>query len=99
METITIDQIVDDLMFKITPDDKQLLKSPSTPTNLQEHWVRSSLQRWIRNHYHLWHTHPLTERWRTEGPNDMRDGVDYSTDHPDNMSSQIVDVLVSRLRK
>ena len=54
----------------------------------------------IRNELKLWHTHPLTRRWRTdEASRDIRDGVDYSIDHPDNISEEIRKAAVAILNQ
>jgi hypothetical protein len=106
IQTTTIDDIVDDMMFKVDNEDKKMLLSPVPPrtskddfSGLERIWAETSFLRWIRNQYGLWHTHPLTQRWRDEGPNDLRDGVDYSSDHPDNLSGQIFERFKERLRK
>lgn len=53
-------------------------------------WCKTQMMMDIRNEYNLWRDHPLTEKWRTdEAGRDVRDGVDYSEDHPDNVSSVI----------
>lgn len=101
-QTITIDDIVDDLMFKVEDGDKKLLLNPPSDPAQDDYlayaWGKNGFMRWIRNHYKLWHTHPLTKRWRESGPNDVREGVDYSADHPDNVSCQIFDRFVERLK-
>jgi hypothetical protein len=45
----------------------------------------------IRNHYLLYHTSPLTKRWR-DNPysHDIRFGIDFSPDHPDAISTLIL---------
>ena len=58
------------------------------------------LGRWIRNTYGLWYDNPLTEKWRTDkASHDMRDGVDFSADHPDNLSADIIARIWELLRK
>jgi len=99
----TIDDIVDDMMFKLEPDDiKSLLNPPAETESRDKRFFYEialiDFKRSIRNNYGLWHTHPLTERWRKEGANDLRDGVDYSIDHPDNVSGQIFARLIERLK-
>ncbi len=104
LQTTTIDDIVDDLIFKLDKEEVDALLNPpdegKAPTNerLAYFWAKTTFLRDIRNEYGLWHTHPLTARWRSEGPNDLRDGVDYSIDHPDNVSGQIFERLIERLR-
>lgn len=102
MKFDTIDDIVDDLMFKVEDSDKKLLLNPPTDPAQDEYlayaWGKDGFLRWIRNHYNLWKSHPLTNRWLTHGGNDIREGVDYSADHPDNVSGQIFDRFVERLK-
>lgn len=52
--------------------------------------VFSVINRDIRNQLGLWADHPLTQNWR-ENPDlrDIRNGVDYSVDHPDQVSDNI----------
>jgi hypothetical protein len=104
--TNTVEEIVDDLMFKVDDSDKKRILNPPKTTKgkndfsgLEQIWFETSLMRWIRNHYGLWHTHPLTKRWREDGPNDLRDNTDYSTDHPDNISGVIYERFKERLAK
>jgi hypothetical protein len=96
-KTDTIDEIVDDMMFRIEDQDKQMFIN--SDHSLEHAWIEIVLMRWIRNRYGLWHTHPLTKRWREDGPNDLRDGVDYSSDHPDNISGVIYERFKERLVK
>lgn len=103
IQTTTIDDIVNDLLFKLDKEDLDfLINPPAADTDkskqLEYIWGRTSFMRSIRNEYGLWHTHPLTQRWRTDGPNDLRDGVDYSSDHPDNVSAQVFGRLVERVK-
>lgn len=100
----TIDEIVDDLIFKVDQKDIDYLLNPPPKTadkgkQIEYIWARTEFLRYIRNHYGLWHTHPLTQRWRTEGANNLRQGVDYSSDHPDNVSAQVFQRFEERLRK
>lgn len=106
IQTNTIEEIVDDMMFKVDDEDKKYLLNPPPPSvkkgdysGLEYIWFETSLQRWVRNHYGLWHTHPLTERWRKDGPNNIQDGTDYSQDHPDNVSGVIFSRFKERLQK
>jgi hypothetical protein len=53
---------------------------------------------WIRNSYGLWNPeHPLTTKWANdESSRDIRDGTDYSKDHPDAVSNDILAALWRR---
>jgi hypothetical protein len=49
----------------------------------------------IRNEYGLWEPdHPLTQHWH-QNPEcrNIVDGIDYSEDHPDAVSAEIIRVL------
>lgn len=95
----TIDKIVDDLITsgKVSPEDLNWIKAMSL--NDAKH-LHHSLGMWIRNTYDLWHTSPLTEKWRTDpSSHDIRDGVDYSEDHPDQVSSNIITTLWHKLQE
>ncbi len=96
----TIDDIVTDIIEnRLSNEDKEFLKADNSNATLEQVWFNNEFGRWIRNHYDLWHHNPLTERWRTDpSSHDMRDGVDYSVDHPDNLSGEIISEVISQLR-
>ena len=96
----TIEEIIDDLLTsRISRGDKAKLRAMgSQPETLEEVWSMNELSRWIRNFYGLWTDSELTKRWREEGPTDLRDGVDFSEDHPDNVSGKILDELFLELK-
>ena len=57
-----------------------------------------NFSRRVRNEFGLWHDHPLTEKWRTnESSRDIRENIDYSPDHPDNLTATILQELVKRM--
>lgn len=93
---LTVEDIVQDMQQHIDDDDKTFF---ATAVGLDQVLGEMSLGRWVRNRYGLWNDHPLTRRWRRDGPNDMRDGVDYSQDHPDNISRTIVQAFFATLPK
>jgi hypothetical protein len=90
----TVKEIVEDLLEIMSEDDKDYLR---TVEGFEKSILISALGRMIRNNYSLWQNNPLTKRWREEGANDMRDGVDYSEDHPDNVSSLILDEILVKI--
>jgi Domain of unknown function (DUF6794) len=93
----TIDGIVDDIITKLSPEDKAYI---ANGTLRDAQMMHHGFGTWIRNTYGLWHDNPLTERWRTDkSSHDIRDGVDYSEDHPDQMSGHIIEALWRRLNK
>lgn len=50
----------------------------------------STLGRTIRNEFKLWET-----EWKPE----IRDGVDYSPDHPDQLSMRVMEEVWEKLKK
>ena len=84
----TITTIVDDLLITLPQEDLDFIKRGEPGFGM--------VGRYIRNHYGLWGDHPLTAEWRA-GKVDIRDGIDYSEGHPDNLSGRIVDELRRRL--
>lgn len=53
----------------------------------------------VRNHYGLWHDSILTERWRNDpATHDIRNGIDYSADHPDAISALILKEIWTQLK-
>lgn len=54
----------------------------------------STVGRYIRNHYGLWNAdHPLTKNWHANINRDIRSGIDYSKDHPDHISSLVMEAV------
>jgi hypothetical protein len=99
MSTQTIEDIVADILKHLPEEDKAFFRRmPQDGKQLFDQMALSSFGTWIRNKYGLWHDHPLTERWRKEGPSDLRDGIDYSPDHPDSISAIIIDRVLEELR-
>lgn len=85
----TIREIVKDLVEnKLDAQDQEYFG------NMTLNQLRSThrdLGMFIRNHYGLWVDSPLTKSWReNESTRDIREGIDYSSDHPDAVSEQII---------
>lgn len=97
----TIEDIVTDIIEnRLCDEDKQAFKADNSRSTLEQIWMHQEFGRWIRNHYDLWFTNPLTQRWRTDpSSHDMRDGIDHSVDHPDNLSAEIIEEVIKKLRK
>jgi uncharacterized protein YbdZ (MbtH family) len=57
--------------------------------------------RHIRNQYGLWNEDcPLTENWHKHPEaRDLRDGIDFSDDHPDAVSARIVELAKAMIRE
>jgi hypothetical protein len=61
-------------------------------------WFGSLFTREIRKRYSLWHESPLTKNWRDKPESrNIVSGVDYSKDHPDNISSKIFYMCLERI--
>jgi hypothetical protein len=96
------DEIVEDLneIFHRQPgkgDLEFLAEFKATPRDDLTKY-HHSLGRAIRNEFELWYVSCLTEGWRTnEAGRDIRDGVDYSEDHPDHVSTQLMEAFWDKL--
>lgn len=90
---LTEDQIAQDVVDNFDHDDLEYFKqNPDEITGCH-------LDRFIRNQYSLWWTHPLTEHWRNcPVDRNIIDGVDHSVDHPDQVSYNIVNKIVQIIR-
>lgn len=92
------DQIVFDLFSKLSNDDKKYL------SGLSEDDVRGMHHGWgmgIRNAYGLWkEDSPVTGNWmKHPETHDVRDGTDYSADHPDQVSNDIMVEVWKKIRE
>lgn len=87
----TVEEIAQDMVNRLHADDIEAIATEfSSFEPMIKVWTVSGIMRGIRNDYGLWWENPLTEKWRTdESSRDIRDGVDFSEDHPDNISSVI----------
>jgi hypothetical protein len=86
---MNFNQIVDDFWKSLDDGSIQFLQDS---TEDQVRSLHHSAGMTIRNVYGLWEpSHPLTTNW-SDNPksHDMRDGVDYSKDHPDAVSNEIL---------
>jgi hypothetical protein len=86
----------DDILNELPQEETDYLKA--LPENdlpmLHVSWGRG-----IRNGCGLWDPeHPLTTHWH-KFPNerDLRDGVDYSVDHPDAVSMSIMKLVYAKV--
>lgn len=92
----TIEGIANDVITKLHEEDQVYIAKKSLEDARSMH---HSLGQWIRNTYGLWHENSLTERWRTdESSHKLIDGVDYSEDHPDNISDLVIQLVWKKLR-
>lgn len=85
----TVGDIADDIIFGLPQAEVDYLRAlpEADLITLHHGWGTS-----IRNHYELWDPeHLLTTHWhKFPLERDMRDGVDYSADHPDSVSMDIM---------
>lgn len=79
MNNERIDEIVKDVFNSLVDDEKSSLNQCPKDDLIGYH---HSAGRFIRNHYKLWET-----SWTPE----IVDGVDYSPNHPDAVSMQIIE--------
>lgn len=97
--TDTVESIAQEVIRLLSTEDRQAIANDFADFEpMPRVWAKSSVCRWIRNEFGLWYTNPLTEEWRSWPDNrDIRDGVDYSKDHPDNISDTIYNRVVEIL--
>jgi len=82
----TEEEIAYDVFYDLDEEEKEYLRKQSEGSLIQFHHTAG---RGIRNDYHLWHPdHPHTETGK-----DVRDGVDYTYNHPDSYSSRITHLV------
>lgn len=88
----TVEKIARDISYSLSFSDRNYIKTRKNNFD--------SVGRAIRNGYGLWVDHPLTERWRNNPEtHDIRGGVDYSEDHPDQVSHNILIELINILNE
>lgn len=93
----TVDKIVSHVMLGFSPDDFAHFQGITLEEAGRMH---HGFGTHIRNTYGLWKDNPLTEKWRTdESSHDIRDGCDYSLDHPDQMSNTIIEAIWHKINK
>ena len=92
----TVSAIADDIVDQLDPRSVEALKSMKKDElpGLHHGWGTA-----IRNHYGLWSPdNPITKNWHAyPEKHDMRDGVDYSKDHPDSVSMQVMEAVWTKV--
>jgi hypothetical protein len=91
----TIDKVAKDIFKHLDEDALMKISNPNLhgdgfigKTTMLS--FEGAIKRWIRNMYGLWSISPLTKKWRTkEDSREIVNGIDYSKDHPDNISEVI----------
>lgn len=92
---MSIDEIIDDLIANLPESSLSAIAEMKCTEIGRLHF---GLGMYIRNTYGLWEGNPLTENWRlNQDSRDIRNGVDYSSDHPDAVSGMIIDALWERV--
>jgi len=93
----TVEDIARDI---IATSDPEFIDHFKAGTLHRARYSHVSLYMWVRNHYGLWYDSPLTHIWRTyPETHDIRDGIDYSQDHPDAVSDAIITAVWNLLQK
>jgi hypothetical protein len=89
---MNFDEIVDHLYGTLSEKE---LDEVMKMTESQMRALHHGFGTWIRNSYGLWATtHPLTTKWHNDpSSHDIQDHVDYSLDHPDAVSNEILSSL------
>ena len=85
---MNFEEIVKDVSKEIAKDEEFSKKFYITMYDGDDlHQFHHSLGQWIRNNYNLWEI-----PWEPE----LRDGVDYSPHHPDQVSMTIIEEVWKR---
>ena len=90
---LTVDEIVDDFTENrlINKEDAEYIKNVKSGVELH-----TSVGMWIRNTYGLWLENcPLTD---LHDKSHIVGAVDYNPKHPDAVSGDIIDLIITRLR-
>jgi hypothetical protein len=87
-----VEAIVSDIRDKWSAEDLAFVKSGA--------FSMGAVGRRIRNEYGLWNPScPLTARWHADPANRfIRDGIDFSVDHPDSVAERIESLLREQLQ-
>lgn len=85
----SISSYVDQIVDALEPSSLEVLREMAKAElgGLHNSWGLD-----IRNAFGLWRTdHPLTKHWHEKPEeHDLRGGIDYSLDHPDHVSMEIM---------
>jgi hypothetical protein len=95
---LTESDILKDLHSVVSYKDQALLVAEDG--SIESVFIDMELGRFVRNKYKLWNKeNPLTKNW-FDNPetHDMREGIDYSLDHPDNLSGKIIKKFKSEIK-
>ena len=85
---MNFDQIVEDVYSNLQEEDIKWLQENTESDARGLHHMTGMA---IRNSYGLWQEdHPLTGLRALDEERDLRNGVDYSTFHPDSVSNEVL---------
>jgi len=93
----TVAELADEILFNLPQAEIDYLRRlPESDLCLLHHGWGTS----IRNECGLWDPdHPLTTHWhKFPEERDMRDGTDYSADHPDSVSMDIMKDVYKKVK-
>jgi hypothetical protein len=88
----TVNDIADDMINNMSEQDRLYFSKN------HKYMETRILARYIRNTYELWTTNPITHNWRNHINRTVVNGIDFSYEHPDNISSYIVKLIIERLK-
>ncbi len=88
---VTVEYIAGLILKEWSKDDLDFLKSGQHDFGM--------IGRAVRNDYGLWEfDHPLTQHWHMyPDARNIVDGIDYSEDHPDQVSAEILKCVKAQL--
>jgi len=94
---LTFDEIVVDLIQSLKLETKKAIANVDEQNLVSFHMT---LGRAVRNNYKLWdEDNPLTTKWHKEPHNrHIISGIDYSEDHPDYVSGEIIKEVWRRVQ-
>lgn len=98
IDSIAADYVAEALAQKVLGGPYFTAFKNTAPADLIRY--HSTLGMHLRNHYNLWDSnHPLTQHWHMyQDCRNMVDGTDYSEDHPDAVSMDILRAIHSKLQ-
>lgn len=95
----SIDSVARDALSQVKTQEAGLREYALLPVD-ELSYHHHTMGRWIRNEYGFWHDSPLTETWRANvAGRDVREGIDYSEDHPDAVSMRVLRRMQELLRE
>lgn len=95
----SVKAIAEDAWNRLNEDERQVIRDTENQSDMikYHHWGG----RWIRNFYGLWNPrNRLTRNYFKDGDKHVIDGINYHPQHPDVVSSQVMNEMwnISRTR-